>query len=48
MKSLSLQKLCPELSYEEIIKIARKTGFAKRVEKKSLPKNTCFIFVKNQ
>ncbi|MFH1526060.1 MAG: hypothetical protein ABIG69_05305 [Bacteroidota bacterium] len=34
MKSLLLQNLCPELSDDEILKIAHKTGFSKRVEKK--------------
>jgi len=34
VKSLLLQNLCPELSNEEINRIAMETGFSKRIEKK--------------
>ncbi len=37
MKSLLLQNLCPELSQDEILKIALETKFSKRVKKKISP-----------
>jgi hypothetical protein len=36
LETLILQKLCPELSGEELIRIARESGFSKRVGKKNL------------
>lgn len=37
METLILQKLCPELSDKELIRIARESGFCKRIEKKITP-----------
>jgi hypothetical protein len=37
LETLILQNLCPELSNKEILRIAKESGFSKRVEKKITP-----------
>lgn len=44
MQPLTLQNFCPELSDEEILRIAQKTGFVKRVEKKITANEYLFYF----
>jgi hypothetical protein len=47
MEKTLLQNLCPELSTDEIVRVAKESGFSKRIEKKFRPWSIYHSSVRN-